>query len=117
MYVLLFRIRGVYLDLIVAGEKTVEVRRYCQFWNARARQALFALGAGEAVVATFLSGKRKHSRWVNSIRSYETPEQVLRWPPSEQGAKDIGTGFVWGFHLGEELLDEHRFADLPCKLK
>lgn len=115
MYVLLFRIRKVYLDLIVAGEKTVEVRRYCQFWNVRARQAEFAMSAGEAVVATFLSGKRKHSRWVNAIRSYESPEQVLGREASEQGKMDIGTGFVWGFHLGEELLEEHRFRSPPLQ--
>jgi ASC-1-like (ASCH) protein len=116
MYTIVFRVRTVYFDMVVSGEKTVEVRRYCDYWNTRAYGARWRLEEGEAVIAKFVNGDRRHCRWITSVQDYDTPDQVLGREPSEQAVLDIGTGRVWGFHLAEEILQEHRFHSPPTSV-
>lgn len=88
-----FRIRRVWFDAIVAGTKTVEVRKHSDYWaDVKAR--------GPSV-AVFVCGKDVHRRRITAITPYPTAAAALGRPPSAQGVKDIGTGAVLGFHLGE----------------
>lgn len=112
-YKLSFRIRKIYYDQIVAGTKTVEVRRNTPFWKTRVGRALGELLNGDPVVCVFICGKEVHRRCLERIWYYDIAAEALGRPPSEQGLKDVGEGLVFGFHLGK-VVDEEPF-DAPTK--
>lgn len=100
-YHVVFRIRRVYYDQIVAGTKTVEVREHKPYWATIAVNALDHLSEGTEVVAVFLCGKDVHRRELVKVAWYRTPQEVLGRKLSEQAKRDVGTGRVIGFHVGE----------------
>ncbi len=97
-----FRVRRRYFDLIVAGEKTREVRRASPYW-LRIAHGLRDDDAGPCGVAVFVCGRDVHRREIVGVSVYDTAEEALGRRPSEQGTKDLGTGPVLGFDLGREL--------------
>lgn len=102
-YWLSFRIRKVYYDAIVAGTKTAEFRKASPFWVKRAARAKEELENGRQVGAVFVCGALVHRRDVPAVRTYSSALEALGRPPSEQGAQDLGPGYVFGFHLGRTL--------------
>ncbi len=102
-YHLVFRIRGMYLRDIIDGKKTREVRRASPFWRMRALHAGDALVRREDVVAVFISGFIVHRRRVERVDWEWNVEDALGREPTMQGERDLGTGPVWVFHLGEVM--------------
>lgn len=102
-YRISFRIRKIYFDQIVLGQKTVEVRRATKFWAVRMTRAATDLVRGIPVQAVFLCGRQVHRRQITSIEYYDNPQLVLGRLPTPTGLKDIGSGKVIGFHLGAEI--------------
>jgi hypothetical protein len=99
-----FTVRREYYDQIVAGTKTVEIRKATSHWVTLARhrptRAVFLCGFG-----------RVHWRVVTGatvLAGYGAAEQFLGRPLSEQGIKDVGHGPVVVFHLGEALAPPRR---------
>jgi len=103
VYTLVFRIRKIYFDQIMAGTKTREVRASKRFWYIRALKANHDLLEGKEVRAVFLCGKLRHTRRLERVRCFETAKEALGREPSEQGKKDIGEGPVYGFDLGRVM--------------
>lgn len=98
-----FRIRRIYFDQIVRGEKTIEFRRWCPYWFRVAFRVgvCFNSEPPVPVVAVFVCGKNVHRRrLVRKPTYYADAQAALGRAPSVQGAKDLGTGQVIGFHLG-----------------
>lgn len=89
-----FRIRRIYYDQIVAGTKTVELRKYSEFWQKRLLET-----SDPPRIAVFVCGKAVHRREISGIRIDE-PEAVLGRPLSEQGKRDIPTQFCIVVELG-----------------
>jgi hypothetical protein len=90
------RIRRVYFDQIVKGEKTAELRKHTDFWQKR------LLGAEMPKVAVFVCGKDVHRRRITRIAVCR-PESILGRPLSEQGKKDIPTERCFAIMLGKQL--------------
>lgn len=91
-----FRIRRIYYDQIVSGEKTEELRSNTPFW----RQRLLNPHLSSPEVAVFVCGKNVHRRWITGIHIDE-PERVLGRPLSSQGQRDISTDSVIVIELGK----------------
>ena len=91
-----FRIRRVYYDQIISGDKTEELRSNTPFW----RQRLLNPYLSSPEVAVFVCGRDVHRRWITGIRLDE-PERVLGRPLSPQGQRDISTDSVIVIELGE----------------
>ena len=89
---LVFRIRKIYFDAIVSGEKTVEFRPHSEFWMKRID------GKEEVDTAIFICGKRVHRRQIVQIELVKTPAWF-----SEQGKKDVSTPYCYAVHLGLEV--------------
>ncbi|GAI95939.1 unnamed protein product [marine sediment metagenome] len=91
-----FRVRRVYFDKIVAGEKKEEIRSYTEFWFKR------LISGGQPEVTVFLCGKDVHRRRIKSVY-IEFPEKVLGRPLSLQGLQDLYTESCIIVELGEEV--------------
>ena len=89
-----FRIRKIYFDLIVNGEKKQEIRTDKPYWS-------WLLGDDPPRIATFICGKRIHRRWIIDIYLGD-PTLVLGRPLSAQGRKDVLTNPAIIIELGEE---------------
>lgn len=89
-----FRIRKIYFDLIVSGEKKQEIRTDKPYWS-------WLLGLDPPHIATFVCGKRIHRRWITNIYLGD-PVLVLGRPLSAQGRKDVLTNPAIIIELGEE---------------
>jgi hypothetical protein len=122
-----FRIRRVYFDQIVKGEKTEEFRRDNDYWTKVVRRLCcphcqkfisrrdtlhpainFSYPyAGSTCsgphIAVFLCGKDVYRCQMISVHHYATARDGLGRDPSDQGKKDIGEGPVWGFKLGRKV--------------
>lgn len=90
-----FRVRKIYFDKIVNGEKREELRRFCEFWRKR-------LLVYRPEIAVFLCGKHVHMRKIIRF-SVGPPEYFLGRELSEQGKKDIPTKDCIVTHLGDTL--------------
>ena len=77
-----FRIRRIYFDKTVSGEKTVEIRKDTAFWRKR------LLAPTPPSIAVFVCGKEVHNRHIMSIRK-GYPENVLGRPLSPEEKRDI----------------------------
>lgn len=93
-----FRVRRVYFNMIVAGEKTEEIRSYTPFWFKR------LISGGQPEEAVFLCGKDVHRRRIKSVY-IDIPEKVLLRPLSLQGLRDLTTEVCIIVELGEEVED------------
>ena len=91
-----FRIRRVYFNQIVAGDKKEEIRSYTKFWADRLLTRF-----NDPKVAVFVCGKDVHRRWIKRIYVAASAEEVLGRPLSPQGEKDIYTKEVIVIELGE----------------
>ena len=78
----MLRIRRVYFDKIVSGEKTEELRKDSSRWA-------WLLGDDPPDVARFVCGKDTHLRKIYRIYRGDV-EMVLGRRPSAQGIKDLG---------------------------
>lgn len=82
-----FRVRRIYFDQIVSGEKKYEIRAHIDFWKKR----LLWPKEPPPEVAVFWCGKDKHSRRIED--RILVPKKLLRRylgrEPSEQGVKDL----------------------------
>ena len=96
-YKLSFRIRRCYFEAIKNGTKPNEIRRYCEFWDARARKATLLLLSGKKVTAVLVCGKDSFSIPILKITMHKDAVEALGREPSEQGKKDLGEGGVWAF--------------------
>ena len=113
---LVFRIRRVYYDQIVAGTKEVELRRFSDFWRVRVRNIIddnfekeYVEGRGPKVtrfighvVGVFICGKDRHDRWVKAIGIGRPEEFYTHRSLSDQGKADAGTDKCFAFYLGDE---------------
>jgi len=100
-----FRVRKAYFDLIMAGKKRTEYRRYIPFWLIRISEygttgmpvgSRWRTDPGE-FQAVFICGKRIHRREIVAISRIHTP--VF----SAQGKKDVDTETCLAFELGSEI--------------
>ena len=115
-----FRVRRIYFDAIVTGEKSTEVRRASPYWLAAvARIAEWntdpagpggddapsypVVFTGRTPVGVFLCGHYVHRREILGVRWEPSAEAALGRPPSEQGRADLGDGPVLVFKLGKEV--------------
>lgn len=78
----MLRIRRVYFDKIVSGEKTEELRKDSSRWA-------WLLGEDPPDVARFVCGKDTHLRKIERIYRGDV-EIALGRRPSAQGIKDLG---------------------------
>ena len=106
----LFMVRKVYFDQIVAGTKTEEIRRATKRWQTLAiNLGQSMLGSGKPAEAVFLCGRDVHRRHVIDIEDdWESAEAFFaknhpEHKLSSQGKKDVGRGPVIVFYLGEAL--------------
>jgi len=110
------RVRRVYYDAIVRGEKTTEFRADKAFWSTRVHSLMRehehdgSLTVGERVVfheprpsLVLVCGHEKHEREIVSLAWFTSAEEGLGREPSEQGRQDLGEGPVYGFDLGRTL--------------
>lgn len=121
-----FRIRRIYFDQIVAGTKTSEFRADKPYWrkvilrvmsdlSEGTRKWILSKGAkfsdpndrfffgfsyGAQPIGIFICGKSVHRRYIRAILSHQSARLGLGREPSEQGRKDLGEGAVWEFVLG-----------------
>jgi len=117
---LVFRIRKVYFDAIVKGEKAIEYRKDSAFWQKRvfgmsASKYCGVMGVDErkshfdltisskeiterfsSLIAVFVCGKRVHRREITKIQRIKTPDYF-----SDQGKHDVDTPTCLAFFLGE----------------
>ena len=99
----LFTVRRVYYEQIVAGTKTCEVRRQTPRWDTVAKHLARDALEGIDSQAVFICGRLPvHRRIITATHRCNTPEAALGRSPSEQGRKDVGTGPVIVFELGRE---------------
>lgn len=104
---LVFRIRRQYFDAIVDGTKTVEYRRYIDFWLVRLGLRAYGLPLfrrypGKAEFeAVFICGKRSHYREILYVERIVTPDSF-----SEQGKRDVDTPTCLAFYLGDVIQNE-----------
>lgn len=89
----LFMVRRRYYDEIVAGSKTVEVRRATPRWRSYA--------ARPPAVGVFLCGRLVHRRAIVAVRIVGSATEALGREPSGQGRSDFGDGPVVVFDLGD----------------
>jgi hypothetical protein len=99
VYKLVFRIRRIYFDQIVARTKHNEVRKKSKFWDVRVENATDALLTGERVEGVFISGMKVHRTEIDSIMECPSAKDALGREPSEQGKSDCGDGEVYSFHI------------------
>lgn len=104
----LFRVRRIYYDQIVAGTKKEEIRAQIARWK-------WLLGDDAPDIAFFACGKDRHFRRISRIY-LEDPEKVLGRPLSDQGIIDLR--YVKGdkaiiLELGEEWSVCPRCGGLP----
>ena len=97
-----FRIRRVYFDAIVRGEKNIEVRRMSPYWT-RAVGRLRDDDMGRCGVAVFVCGHDVYECWIQGVRVEESARDALGREPNEQGRLDLGDGPVFAFELGPEV--------------
>ncbi|MCK5608490.1 hypothetical protein KAR91_41800 [Candidatus Pacearchaeota archaeon] len=108
---LVFRIRKVYFDQIVAGTKKVELRKFSSFWRVRVRnlKSVGVCGGGslimEEVLGVFICGKRIHRRKVIAI-GMGNPKDFLERELSDQGKADVGD-VCFAFYLGDEYINDN----------
>ena len=86
------RIRRQYYDDIVAGRKTVELRKHNHYWH---RMLIW----NEPEIAVFVCGKRVHRRYIYKIR-IAWSEDVLGRKLSTQGMADVGERCI-AIYLGD----------------
>ena len=91
-----FRIRRIYFDAIVAGTKIVELRKFTQFWQRR------LCGTDTPKIAVFICGKDVHRRKIVGV-SVGSPEAFLARPLSGQEKLDIPTQICIGIYLGDAI--------------
>lgn len=89
-----FRIRRIYFDKFVSGEKKEELRSNTAHWRK------MLLGKVPPRIAVFVCGKDVHRRWITRIYVGD-PEKVLGRPLSPQGKQDISTESVIVTEVGE----------------
>lgn len=89
-----FRIRRIYYDQIVDGIKTVELRKYSDYWKG------ILLGESPPDVAVFVCGKDVHRRWIKEI-TVGYPQEILGRELSDQGKRDIPTELCIATWLGK----------------
>ncbi len=102
-YRLVFTVRHEYFDAIVRGDKTVEFRRASQRWVTVYERCRDYLDGHTRVEAVFICGGLKHEREVVGVERFPDATHALGREPSEQGARDLGSGEVVGFRLGGPL--------------
>lgn len=88
------RVRKVYFDAIVKGEKTIEYRKYSDYWFKRLSEPHW----GRERVAVFISGKRVHRRLITEVHHTRRPDNF-----SKQGKKDVPTESCFAIYLGREI--------------
>lgn len=88
-----FRIRKLYFDAIVSGEKTTEFRPASDYWRTRIEGK--GIEGEPPWIAVFICGKRIHRREITLIQLIDTPSWF-----SEQGNKDVCTPKCYAIHLG-----------------
>lgn len=98
-----FRIRRVYFDQIKAGTKTSEFRRLSPYWKGMVKRLDRASDGGRAIQAVFVSGRAVHRRSIIDWLEYPSARRALGRNPSAQGLKDLGSGRVIAFELGDVL--------------
>jgi len=91
-----FRVRQVYFDKIVKGEKREEIRSYTPFWYSR------LIGNGQPEEAVFLCGRAVHRRRVRRV-FIDIPQKYLGRELSAQGLLDVATESAIIVELGEEV--------------
>ena len=96
------RIRGVYFDQIVRGDKTVELRKTSPYWLSRANRLLAS--KARLWVAVFVCGPHVHRREIIAIK-FGKASEFLKRELSEQGKRDLGGDDpeVVAFFLGDEI--------------
>jgi hypothetical protein len=100
----LFTVRRVYFDQIVAGTKTEEIRKAVPRWVTVAQHLARDDREGRLNRAIFMCGPRLHYREIVGVEVMaEGAASVLGRPLSEQGQLDVGQGPVVVFHLGDSL--------------
>jgi hypothetical protein len=98
----LFTVRRCYYDAIVAGTKTCEIRKATKRWESVAGHLAFDALRGETSQAVFICGRTPiHRRLIIGIKWHCTPEAALGRDLSEQERKDVGSGPMIAFELGE----------------
>ena len=95
----LFMVRKPYFDAIVAGTKNEEIRRATKRWET-VMDHLFPPPLG-GNIGVFLCGRSVHRRKIVDVEECPSAETHLDRPLSKQGRKDIGTGPVIVFLLGD----------------
>ena len=109
-YVLSFRVRRVYFDDILIGKKKDEIRKRSPFWNKRVEFVANLIDMPypsgicfppKKVLGVFLCGKDVSRFWLRGVELHPNAESALHREPSEQGKKDLGSGEVWRFLIGE----------------
>jgi len=91
-----FRVRQVYFDKIVKGEKKEEIRSYTPFWYGR------LIANGQPEEAVFLCGRAVHRRRIKRV-FIDVPEKILGRELSAQGLLDVSTESAIIVELGEEV--------------
>ena len=99
----LFMVRKVYYDQIVAGTKTEEIRKRTKRWLTVAEHLAASAFDGHPTIGVFLCGRRVHRRDIIAFEEHDSAEKYLGRLLSEQGKKDVGSGPVIVFYLGEAL--------------
>lgn len=90
------RIRKIYFDAIVKGEKTIDLRANTPFWRKR------LLGRIKPKIAVLVCGNKTHRRWIIKINTCK-PADFLGRELSEQGKQDIPTELCIATFLGKEV--------------
>lgn len=98
-----FRVRQIYFDKIVKGEKDNEVRAASLYWIETGEMIIQALQLHEVVIAEFERGGTReiHRRELLTFERHANAYSALGRQPSEQEKKDLGEGPVLKFILGE----------------
>ncbi|MGP8078170.1 MAG: hypothetical protein ACLQD8_04340 [Thermoplasmata archaeon] len=99
----LFMVRRKYFDLIRVGFKRVEVRKATPKWITTANG-----GPSEAV---FVCGGQVHRRQVLSHTIVDSAHEALGRELDDGERRDLGTGRVVVFLLGDEILDAQDDSD------
>lgn len=89
-----FRVRKQYFDAIVKGDKTIEYRKFSDYWFDRLTEPIW----GRQRVAVFVCGKKVHRRLITEVHQIRTPTDF-----SEQGKQDVPTPTCFAIHLGRQI--------------
>lgn len=88
-----FRIKRQYFDAIIAGTKTVELRKFNYFWAKRLRYATEAI---------FICGKDVHKRKINNVVLCD-PEIALGRQLTADEKELIPGRACFAIYLGEQI--------------